>query len=122
MESGFRLRWRCHAGVTSTNRDFREAAGDATNSGVGTATAVVLSARMTARFSRTLTNKHLGHEFQYQTVSSRLTGPAARNELRMASPSPNEFASARTQLAARPRWASAAAWSATRWDNSHAVA
>ena len=44
------------AGVASTDRDFREAVGDATNSGVGATTAEVLSARMTGRFSRTLTN------------------------------------------------------------------
>jgi hypothetical protein len=38
------------------DRDFREAVGDAANSGVGAPTAVVLSARVTARLSRTLTN------------------------------------------------------------------
>jgi hypothetical protein len=35
---------------------FGERYGDATNSGVGATTAEVLSARMTERFSRTLTN------------------------------------------------------------------
>jgi hypothetical protein len=43
-------------GVTSTDRDFREALGDATNSAVGAATDLILSARMTARFFRSLAN------------------------------------------------------------------
>jgi len=44
---------RWYVGVTSTDRDFREALGDATNTGVGATTAVVQSAQMTTRFSRT---------------------------------------------------------------------